>query len=301
MKIKVKIFRVERKFMDRISKPQKTKEIIEKNAFSLKKKFGQNFLVNTDILDRIIDGAELNSKDVVIEIGPGIGSLTQCIAEKVAEVIAIEIDKTLIPILEETLGDYGNIQIINEDILKVDLKKLVEEKYKDRHVKIVANLPYYITTPIIMKIFEEHVPVESITVMVQEEVADRMQAEPSTKEYGALSLAVQYYSKPEILVKVPPSAFIPQPKVGSSVIQLVRTDEYKNQVKDDALLFQLIRGAFQQRRKTLVNTLAHQPNLNISKENIREALIKMGVSEKVRGEALSLNQFIQLAKYFSNE
>jgi 16S rRNA (adenine1518-N6/adenine1519-N6)-dimethyltransferase len=284
--------------MDKISKPQRTREIIEKYQFSLKKKFGQNFLINQNILDDIIKGADLTPEDIVIEIGPGIGSLTQYIAEQVDEVLAIEIDKTLIPILEDTLSEYDNIRIINEDILKVDLKGLLERDYKNRRIKIVANLPYYITTPIIMKIFEEHVPIDSITIMIQEEVADRMQAKPSTKEYGALSLAVQYYSYPKVIVKVPPSCFVPQPKVGSSVIRLELTDHYKNQTEDDRFLFQLIRGAFQQRRKTLVNTLAHQPNIHLTKEEIREALAKIDLSEKIRGEALSLQQFIDLAKVF---
>lgn len=282
--------------MDKISKPQRTREIIEKYQFTLKKKFGQNFLINQNILDDIIKGAKLTPEDIVIEIGPGIGSLTQYIAEQVDEVLAIEIDKTLIPILEDTLSEYDNIRILNEDILKVDLKGLLERDYKNRSVKIVANLPYYITTPIIMKIFEEHVPIDSITIMIQEEVADRMQAKPSTKEYGALSLAVQYYSYPKVIVKVPPSCFVPQPKVGSSVIRLELTDHYKNQTEDDNFLFQLIRGAFQQRRKTLVNTLAHQPNIHLTKEEIREALDKIDVSEKIRGEALSLQQFIELTK-----
>jgi 16S rRNA (adenine1518-N6/adenine1519-N6)-dimethyltransferase len=282
--------------MDKISKPQRTREIIEKYQFSLKKKFGQNFLINQNILDDIIKGADLTPEDIVIEIGPGIGSLTQYIAEQVDEVLAIEIDKTLIPILEDTLSEYDNIRILNEDILKVDLKGLLERDYKNRSIKIVANLPYYITTPIIMKIFEEHVPIDSITIMIQEEVADRMQAKPSTKEYGALSLAVQYYSYPKVIVKVPPSCFVPQPKVGSSVIRLEITDHYKNQTEDDRFLFQLIRGAFQQRRKTLVNTLAHQPNIHLTKEEIREALVKIDVSEKIRGEALSLQQFIELTK-----
>ena len=282
--------------MEKISKPQRTREIIDKYQFSLKKKYGQNFLINQNILEDIIKGAQLAPEDVVIEIGPGIGSLTQYIADQVDQVIAIEIDKTLIPILEETLTEYNNVHILNEDILKVDLKAIIEKEYKNRNIKIVANLPYYITTPIIMKIFEEHVPVDSITIMIQEEVADRMQADPSTKEYGALSLAVQYYSDPKVLVKVPPSCFVPQPKVGSSVIRLELTDYYKKQTDDDPFLFALIRGAFQQRRKTLVNTLSHQPNLQLTKEEIREALDYIEVSPKIRGEALSLEQFIELSK-----
>lgn len=282
---------------NKISTPLRTKLIMERYGFNLKKKFGQNFLINQNVLDGIVLGAELTKDDVVIEIGPGIGSLTQYLAENAKEVIAIEIDQTLIPILEETLADYDNVTIIHDDVLKVNLKQLIEEKWNNQKVKVVANLPYYITTPIIMGLFESHIPLDSITVMIQKEVADRMQASPSTKDYGALTLAVQYYSNPEVVVQVPPSSFIPQPKVGSSVIRLKATDHYKEMDLDDVFLFQVVRGAFQQRRKTLVNTLSHQKELELSKDLIREALDHMGVSHTIRGEALSLDQFIQLAKY----
>lgn len=281
---------------NKIATPLRTKLIMERYGFSLKKKFGQNFLIDQNILDEIIDGANLSKEDVVIEIGPGIGSLTQYIAESVKEVVAIEIDKGLIPILEETLADYDNVTIINEDVLKVDLKKLIEEKWQGQKVKVVANLPYYITTPIIMGIFEKHIPLDSITVMVQKEVAERMEASPSTKDYGALTLAVNYYSNPEIIVDVPASCFIPRPNVGSSVIRLTATDKYKDMELNDEFLFKVIRGAFQQRRKTLVNTLSHQPEMNISKESIRTALDELEISQTIRGEALNLDQFIDLAK-----
>lgn len=282
----------------KISTPQKTRSIMDKYEFTLKKKFGQNFLIDQNILQAIVEGAKVTKDDIVLEIGPGIGSLTQYLAEEADEVIAVEIDKTLIPILEETLADYTNVTIIQEDILKVDIKKLLVDQYPGKRFKVVANLPYYITTPIIMKFFEEHIPVESITVMVQKEVADRMQASPSTKDYGALSLAVQFYSEPEILVQVPPSCFIPQPNVGSTVISLVTTDRYTKQVNDQ-FLFELIKGAFQQRRKTLVNTLSHQVYINATKEEIKGALQQMGLSETVRGEALSLQEFITLSKLLS--
>lgn len=281
---------------NKIATPLRTKLIMERYGFTLKKKFGQNFLIDQNILDEIIEGAHLSKEDVVIEIGPGIGTLTQYIAESVKEVVAIEIDKGLIPILEETLVDYDNVTIINEDVLKVDLKKLIEEKWQGQKVKVVANLPYYITTPIIMGIFEKHIPLESITVMVQKEVAQRMEAKPSTKDYGSLTLAVNYYSNPEIIVDVPAESFIPRPNVGSAVIHLAATDKYKDMNIDDEFLFKVIKGAFQQRRKTLVNTLSHQPELNITKEAIREALDELEISQTIRGEALNLDQFIDLAK-----
>lgn len=280
---------------NKIATPLRTKLIMERHGFSLKKKFGQNFLINQHVLDGIVEGADLKADDVVIEIGPGIGSLTQYLAENVKEVVAIEIDNSLIPILEETMADYDNISIIHKDVMKVDLKRLIEERWPGKKVKVVANLPYYITTPIIMKLFEEHIPLDSITVMVQKEVADRMQANPSTKDYGALTLAVRYYSNPKVIVEVPPSSFIPQPKVGSSVIRLMATDHYKELDIDDRFLFKVIRGAFQQRRKTLVNTLSHQKELNLSKDAIREVLKTMDISPTIRGEALSLDQFVQLS------
>ncbi len=283
---------------NKISTPLRTKLIMERYGFNLKKKFGQNFLIDQNILEGIVAGAELTKDDVVIEIGPGIGSLTQYLAEAAKEVVAIEIDQTLIPILTETLSDYDNVTIIQQDVLKVDLNGLIEEKWQGQKVKVVANLPYYITTPIIMKIFESHIPLDSITVMIQKEVADRMKAHPSTKDYGALTLAVQYYSEPQVVVEVPPSCFIPQPKVGSSVIRLKATDKYKVMDIDDTYMFQIIRGAFQQRRKTLVNTLSHQEDLGLEKDRIRQALDEFGISQTIRGEALSLEQFIELANYF---
>ncbi len=281
---------------NKISTPLRTKLIMERYGFHLKKKYGQNFLVDQGILEEIVSGAELSKDDVVIEIGPGIGSLTQYLADNAREVIAIEIDKKLIPILEETLIDYDNVTIIEQDVLKIDLNQLIEEKWQGKKVKIIANLPYYITTPIIMKIFETHIPLDSITVMVQKEVADRMQANPSTKDFGSLTLAVKYYSEPKVVVQVPPSCFIPRPKVGSSVIRLKATDKYIDMGLDDVFLFKVIRGAFQQRRKTLVNTLSHQEELELSKDKIREALTELGISVTIRGEALNLDEFVELAK-----
>lgn len=281
---------------NKISTPLRTKLIMERYGFTLKKKFGQNFLIDQNILDEIVDGAELSKDDVVIEIGPGIGSLTQYLADNVKEVVAVEIDKSLIPILEDTLVDYDNVTIINEDILKVDLNKMIEEKWQGQKVKVVANLPYYITTPIIMGIFEKHIPLDSITVMVQKEVAERMEAKPSTKSYGGLTLAVKYYSEASIIADVPPESFIPRPNVGSAVIRLKATDKYKAMGLDDVFLFKIVKGAFQQRRKTLVNTLSHQSELNITKEAIRTALDELEISQTIRGEALNLDQFIDLAK-----
>ncbi len=282
---------------NKISTPLRTKLIMERYGFNLKKKFGQNFLIDQNILEGIIEGAEVTKDDVVIEIGPGIGSLTQYLAEAAKVVIAIEIDQTLIPILTETLSDYDNVSIIQQDVLKVDLNQLIEERWQGQKVKVVANLPYYITTPIIMKIFESHIPLESITVMIQKEVADRMKAKPSTKDYGALTLAVQYYSDPKVVVEVGKNCFIPQPKVGSSVICLKATDKYTSMDLDDTYMFQIIRGAFQQRRKTLVNTLSHQKELELSKDKIRQALDAFDISQTIRGEALNLEQFIELSKF----
>ncbi len=281
---------------NRISTPTRTRAIMETYGFSLKKKYGQNFLTDEHILDAIVEGADVQPTDWVIEIGPGIGALTQYLADKAEKVIAIEIDDFLIPILGDTLSGYNNIEIIHQDVLKVDFETLLEGKQPSQNVKVVANLPYYITTPIIMKLFEEHVPVTSITVMVQKEVADRMNAKPSTKDYGSLTLAVQFYADTEIVVQVPPSCFIPQPKVGSTVIKLSRKTQYVDQIKEDKVLFDIIRGAFQQRRKTLVNTLSHQNNNTYSKEDIRMALEKLGLSSTIRGEALSLDEFIELTK-----
>lgn len=280
--------------IERISSPKKTKEIVSKYEFAFQKKFGQNFLIDTHVLDKIILAADINEEDVVIEIGPGIGSLTQRLAEKSKEVIAIEIDRNLIPILEDTLSDYNNITIINEDVLKVDLVKLVNEKNNGKSVKVVANLPYYITTPIIMGLFENHVPIDSITVMVQKEVALRMKSEPGSKDYGALSLAVQYYAEPYLVANVPPNCFIPRPKVGSAVIRLKKHETPTVEVKDEKLLFKIIRASFNQRRKTLINSLSNNKDLGIDKSRLLNELEELGLDSRIRGEALTLEEFVKL-------
>lgn len=277
--------------------PGNTIEILQKHHFNIQKKYGQNFLVDTHVLEKIMDAAEITKEDCVVEIGPGIGTMTQYLAERAREVAAVEIDRNLIPILEETLADYQNVTIINEDILKVDLNSLVQEKNEGRPVKVVANLPYYITTPIIMALFENHVPIKSITIMVQKEVADRMQVGPGTKDYGALSLAVQYYAKPEIVAQVPPNCFIPRPGVGSAVIRLTRYENPPVEVKNEGLLFALIRAAFNQRRKTLANAIANAAGLPFSREDVVAALEKMQMPPAVRGEALTLEQFGKLADF----
>lgn len=286
---------------DKIASPKRTMEIIHKYDFIFQKRFGQNFLIDLNILEKIVLGANLSKEDTVIEIGPGIGSLTQVLAENAKRVIAIEIDKKLIPILEETLIDYDNITIINEDILKVNLIKLIDKYNDNKPIKVIANLPYYITTPIIMGLFENNIPIDTITVMVQKEVAKRMQAAPGSKDYGALSLAVQYYSYPKIIAQVAPSCFIPQPKVGSCVINLKKYNKPKIQVKDEKILFEIIKASFNQRRKTLVNSISNQRDLNISKEKLISALEKLGLDEKVRGEALSLEQFSILTNLLTSE
>lgn len=275
--------------------PQNTIEVLQKYHFNFQKKYGQNFLIDTGVLDRIIAAAEITREDCVLEIGPGIGTMTQYLAETAREVVAVEIDKALIPILEDTLSAYDNVTILNEDILKVDINRIVQERNGGRPIKVVANLPYYITTPIIMGLFEQHVPLKSITIMVQKEVADRMQVGPGTKDYGALSLAVQYYAKPEIVANVPPNCFIPRPNVGSAVIRLTRYEGPPVQVKDEHKLFALIRASFNQRRKTLVNGLGNASNLQISKEQVAQALERMGLSPTVRGEALTLEEFAELS------
>ncbi len=275
--------------------PQNTIEILQKYHFNFQKKFGQNFLIDTSVLDRIIAAAEITKDDCVLEIGPGIGTMTQYLAESAGEVVAVEIDKNLIPILEDTLSAYDNVTVINDDILKVDVNKIVEEKNGGRPVKVVANLPYYITTPIIMGLFENHVPLKSITIMVQKEVADRMQVGPGTKDYGALSLAVQYYAKPEIVANVPPNCFIPRPNVGSAVIRLTRYEKPPVQVDDEKKMFSLIRASFNQRRKTLVNGLGNAQELGVSKECVAAVLEEMQLSPTVRGEALTLEQFARLS------
>ena len=280
--------------------PQNTIAVLQKYGFNFQKKFGQNFLIDTRVLERIIDAAEITKEDCVLEIGPGIGTMTQYLAESAREVIAVEIDKMLIPILADTLSAYDNVTVINDDILKVDIGKIVEERNGGRPIKVVANLPYYITTPIIMGLFESHVPLKSITIMVQKEVADRMQVGPGTKDYGALSLAVQYYAKPEIVANVPPNCFIPRPNVGSAVIRLTRYDAPPVEVRDEKLMFTLIRASFNQRRKTLVNGLSNAPELRLSKEKITQALEEMNLPATIRGEALTLEQFAQLSNILSN-
>ena len=284
--------------------PQNTIAILQKYNFNFQKKFGQNFLIDTRVLERIIDSAEITKEDCVLEIGPGIGTMTQYLAESAREVVAVEIDKNLIPILQnDTLVAYDNVTIINDDILKVDINKIVQEKNNGQPIKVVANLPYYITTPIIMGLFESHVPLQSITIMVQKEVADRMQVGPGTKDYGALSLAVQYYAKPEIVANVPPNCFIPRPNVGSAVIRLTRHEKPPVEVQDEAYMFALIRASFNQRRKTLLNGLTNAGSLGVTKEQITEVLAEMGLSATIRGEALTLEQFGELsnllrAKFF---
>lgn len=274
---------------------QNTLAVLQKYNFNFQKKYGQNFLIDTNILNKIIAAAEITKEDCVIEIGPGIGTMTQYLAESAGEVAAVEIDKNLIPILEDTLSAYDNVTIINEDILKVDINRIVQEKNGGRPVKVVANLPYYITTPIIMGLFESHVPLKSITVMVQKEVADRMQVGPGTKDYGALSLAVQYYAKPQVVANVSPNCFIPKPGVGSAVIRLTRYEEPPVKAADEQYMFRVIRAAFNQRRKTLVNSLMNAGNLGVTRERILEAIEEMGLGASVRGEALTLEQFAGLS------
>ena len=282
--------------MPKIGTPGRTVEVLQKYQFNFQKKYGQNFLIEPQVLETIGDAAHIQADDCVLEIGPGIGTMTQYLAEQAREVVAVEIDKALIPILQDTLSEYPNVTIINEDILKVDLEKLVKEKNDGRPVKVVANLPYYITTPIIMQLFESHVPLHSITIMVQTEVAQRMQVGPGTKDYGALSLAVQYYSRPEIITHVPPTCFIPRPNVGSTVIRLTRYEKPPVEAADESFLFSLIRASFNQRRKTLVNGLSNASGLNLSKAQITEALEQMGLPANVRGETFTLEQFARLSE-----
>lgn len=274
--------------------PANTIAVLQKYNFNFQKKFGQNFLIDTSVLDRIISAANITKDDMVLEIGPGIGTMTQYLCESAREVVAVEIDKNLIPILGDTLSSYDNVTVINEDILKVDIKKLADEKNGGKPIKVVANLPYYITTPIIMGLFESHVPLDSITIMVQKEVADRMQVGPGTKDYGALSLAVQYYAKPEIVANVPPNCFMPRPNVGSAVIKLNRYENPPVDVKDEKLMFRLIRASFNQRRKTLANGLKNG-GIDITKERLADILGRMGLPENIRGEALTLEQFAMLS------
>lgn len=281
--------------MATLGNPQNTIEILKKYNFRFQKKFGQNFLIDTHVLEKIIASAGITREDFVLEIGPGIGTMTQYLCENARHVMAVEIDQNLIPILKDTLSSYDNVTVVNEDILKLDIARVAEEYNQGKSVKVVANLPYYITTPIIMGLFESHVPLESITVMVQKEVAERMQSGPGTKDYGALSLAVQYYSEAEIVANVPPNCFMPRPNVGSSVIRLTCHRKPPVRVKDEKLMFRLIRASFNQRRKTLQNGLSNDGGLHISKEQAAQAIEKLGVSPTIRGEALTLEQFAALS------
>jgi len=287
--------------MPTLGNPTGTIEVLKKYNFNFQKRFGQNFLIDSNILEKIVIAAEVTKEDCVLEIGPGIGTMTQYLAESAREVIAVEIDKSLIPILEDTLSPYDNVTVINEDILKVDIRKLVEEKNQGRPIKVVANLPYYITTPIIMGLFESHVPLKSITIMIQKEVADRMQVGPGTKDYGALSLAVQYYAKPEVVAYVSPECFIPKPNVGSAVIRLDRYADPPVQVENEELMFKVIRAAFNQRRKTLANGLGNAPDLSVTRAQAAEALEALGFGAAVRGEALTLEEFARLSNYLYSQ
>jgi 16S rRNA (adenine1518-N6/adenine1519-N6)-dimethyltransferase len=275
--------------------PQNTIEVLQKYHFNFQKKFGQNFLIDSHVLERIIEASAITKDDFVLEIGPGIGTMTQYLCENAREVVAVEIDNNLIPILADTLQAYDNVTVLNEDILKVDINSLAQERNGGRPIKVVANLPYYITTPIIMGLFESHVPIDSITIMVQKEVADRMQTGPGTKDYGALSLAVQYYAQPEIIANVPPNCFMPRPNVGSAVIRLTRHTQVPVQVEDEKLMFRIIRASFNQRRKTLANGLNNSSEIHLSKELIQESIEELGVPVTIRGEALTLEQFAQLS------
>ena len=279
--------------------PSATKEVINKYSFAFQKKFGQNFLIDSNVLESIIRGAEITKDDFVLEIGPGIGTMTQYLCEAARQVVAVEIDKMLIPILEDTLSEYDNVEVINQDVLKVDIKSLAEEKNNGKPIKVVANLPYYITTPIIMGLFESGVPIDSITIMVQKEVADRMQTGPGSKDYGALSLAVQYYATAKVILNVSATCFMPRPNVDSAVIKLTRHKEPTVNVADEKLMFKIIRASFNQRRKTLVNGLKNSPELSFSKEQIVKAIEKIGKPETIRGEALTLEEFAELANAFT--
>lgn len=285
--------------MAKLGNPQETIQVLQKHDFHFQKKFGQNFLIDPHVLDKIIEAAEVTKDDFVLEIGPGIGTMTQYLADAAREVTAVEIDDALIPILQDTLKEWDNVSVIHGDILKTDIRKIADEKNQGRPIKVVANLPYYITTPIIMGLFESHVPVDSITVMVQKEVADRMQTGPGSKDYGALSLAVQYYAKPEIVANVPPNCFMPRPKVGSAVIRLTTYDNPPVEVDDEKLMFRIIRASFNQRRKTLANGLKNAADLDIPKELIAESIESLGHGPSVRGEALTLEEFAALSNYIS--
>lgn len=286
--------------MEKLSNPQRTIEVIKKYEFCFQKKFGQNFLIDGHVLDKIIAGAGVTKDDMVLEIGPGIGTMTQYLAEAAGKVVAVEIDRNLLPILQETLADYDNVKVIHADVLSLDLEKLVQEENGGRPIKVVANLPYYITTPIIMALFEHHVPLANVTVMVQKEVAARMKSGPGSKDYGALSLAVQYYAEPYIVANVPCNCFMPRPNVDSAVIRLTRYEEPPVQVKDEKMLFKIIRASFNQRRKTLQNGLNNSSELNFTKDQIAAAIAAAGFSPSVRGEALTLEQFARLTDILLN-
>ena len=286
--------------MEKLSNPQRTIEVIKKYEFCFQKKFGQNFLIDGHVLDKIIAGAGVTKDDMVLEIGPGIGTMTQYLAEAAGKVVAVEIDRNLLPILQETLADYDNVKVIHADVLSLDLEKLVQEENGGRPIKVVANLPYYITTPIIMALFEQHVPLANVTVMVQKEVAARMKSGPGSKDYGALSQAVQYYAEPYIVANVPCNSFMPRPNVDSAVIRLTRYEEPPVQVKDEKMLFKIIRASFNQRRKTLQNGLNNSSELNFTKDQIAAAIAAAGFSPSVRGEALTLEQFARLTDILLN-
>lgn len=281
--------------MAALANPGNTITILKKYQFNFQKKYGQNFLINTHILEKIIEAAQITENDCVLEIGPGIGTMTQYLCEAAKKVIAVEIDSSLIPILNETLSAYDNVEVLNKDILKTNIAALANEYNSGNPIKVVANLPYYITTPIIMQLFESHVPIDSVTIMVQKEVADRMQTGPGSKEYGALSLAVQYYAQPEIITNVSPDCFMPQPKVGSAVIRLKRHEKPPVEVKNEKLLFQVIRASFNQRRKTLANGLNNFGAFSIGKEGLQACIEELGIPANIRGEALSLEQFARLS------
>ncbi|MCM1173526.1 MAG: 16S rRNA (adenine(1518)-N(6)/adenine(1519)-N(6))-dimethyltransferase RsmA [Blautia sp.] len=283
--------------MATLGNAKNTIEVLQKHRFHFQKKFGQNFLIDGNILEKIVDAAQITERDCVLEIGPGIGTMTQYLAERAKSVIAVEIDKNLIPVLRDTLSSYDNVKIIHGDILKIDIGRMIREENDGKPIKVAANLPYYITTPIIMALFENHIALESITIMVQKEVADRMRAAPGTKDYGALTLAVRYYARPEIVMKVSASCFMPRPNVDSAVIRLTRYEKPPVEAADESWLFAIIRASFNQRRKTLLNGLAGAGNLGIGKEKIAEAIAQMGLPPAVRGETLTLEQFAELSNY----
>ena len=282
--------------MEKLSNPKETIQVLQKHEFQFKKKFGQNFLIDPHVLDKIVDAAQITKDDFVLEIGPGIGTLTQYLCENARQVLAVEIDDKLIPILKETLQPYDNVEVLHGDILKQDIQQIADTYNDGKPIKVVANLPYYITTPIIMELFESHVPLANVTVMVQKEVADRMKAEPGTKDYGALSLAVQYYAKPYIAAFVPPNCFMPRPNVGSAVIRLDCLARVPVEVHNEKLMFRLIRASFNQRRKTLQNGIANSAELSFTKEQAARAIEQAGFDVRIRGEKLGLEEFARLAE-----